>query len=123
MPSIVVIGASADRAKFGNICVRAYARFGYHVYPINPKETEIEGWPAFKSILDITADSFDRASLYLPAALGVKVLDEVAKKTVGQVWLNPGADDPEVRARARELGLNAIAGCSIVDLGISPSEV
>lgn len=123
MPSVVVVGASADRTKFGNISVRAHARFGYHVYPVNPREPAIEGWPAFKSILEIPVDSFDRVSLYLPAALGLKALDEIAKKKVGQVWLNPGADAPEVRARAKELGLNAIAGCSIVDLGISPADV
>ncbi len=123
MPSIVVIGASSDRAKYGNKCVRAYALKGYHVYPVNPKGSTIEGWPAFKSILDVPAAAVDRVSIYLPPSVGVKVLEEVAQKKVAETWLNPGADGPEVMAKARALGLNAIRRCSIVAIGISPSDL
>jgi predicted CoA-binding protein len=123
MPTIAVIGASSDRRKFGNKCVRAYLQRGYRVFPINPNESEIEGLAAFKSIREVPVDSVDRVSVYLPPAIGVKVLDEIAQKKTGQVWLNPGADAPAVVSRARELGLNVIAGCSIVDVGVSPHEL
>ena len=43
--TIAIIGASADRAKFGNKAVRAFLQQGYTVYPVNPKETRIEGLP------------------------------------------------------------------------------
>src|SRR5512146_989627 len=111
MPTIAVIGASSDRGKFGNKCVRAYTQRGYQVFPVNPSETTIEGLPAFHSILDVPAEKIDRVSIYLPPKIGVKILDEVAKKQVSEVWLNPGADAPDVVARARELGLNVIAAC------------
>lgn len=123
MPSIAIIGASADRSKFGNKCVRAYSLMGYDVYPVNPRETVIEGRPAFKSILDVPADPIDRVSIYLPASLGAQVLDEVARKKALEVWLNPGADGPEVLQKARKLGLNVVRGCSIVAIGMSPSEL
>ena len=123
MPSIAVIGASSNRRKFGNKCVRAYQSRGYQVYPVNPNETTIEGLPAYKSILDVPAETIDRVSVYLPPAVGAKVMDDVARKKVGEVWLNPGADGPQVVARARALGLNVITDCSIVDIGISPSEL
>jgi predicted CoA-binding protein len=123
MPTIAILGASSDRAKFGNKCVRAYALRGYHVYPINPKDATIEGWSAFKSILDLPVDAVDRVSIYLPPEVSVKVLDEVAKKQATEVWLNPGSDAPEVLEKARQLGLNAIQGCSIVAIGVSPEEL
>ena len=41
--AIAVIGASSDRQKFGNKCVRAYLAAGWEVYPINLHEHEIEG--------------------------------------------------------------------------------
>jgi predicted CoA-binding protein len=123
MPTIAVIGASSDRKKFGNKCVRAYARRGWTIYPVNPNETSVEGLTAYKTIGDVPAEALDRVSVYLPPAIGVKVMDEVAKKKVGELWLNPGADGPEVVKRARDLGLNAVAACSIVDIGISPSEL
>ncbi len=123
MPSIAVIGASSDRRKFGNKCVRAYLSRGYQVYPVNPNESTIEGLSAYKSICDIPAESIDRVSVYLPPAVGAKVMDDIAQKKVGEVWLNPGADGPQVVARGRELGLNIISDCSIVDIGISPSQL
>ena len=33
-----VVGASSDRAKFGNKVLRAYQSKGWKVYPINPRE-------------------------------------------------------------------------------------
>ena len=121
-PTIAVIGASADRAKFGNKCVRAYARHGYQVYPVNPNQTNIEGWPVFCTITDLPVAHLDRVSIYLSPVLALGVLPEIAGKSVKEVWLNPGADDPEVLAKARELGLNVIAACSIVAIGESPAD-
>ena len=50
MQSVAVIGASADRTKYGNKAVRAYQQQGYQVFPVSPKATELEGLPAFPSI-------------------------------------------------------------------------
>jgi len=118
MPTIAVVGASSDRAKFGNRCVRAYLQQGWTVYPINPREATIEELPAFKTIADVPAGHIDRVSVYLPAVLGLKVLPEIAGRgDIGEVMLNPGADDDIVVTRAHELGLNVVTGCALVALG------
>jgi predicted CoA-binding protein len=118
--TIAIIGASNDRRKFGNRAVRAYLRQGWKVYPVNPHEEEIEGLPAFRSIRDIPLASLDRVSLYVPPVIGLQVLSEIAGKQPVELWLNPGADTPEVIARAEALGLPVITGCSIVAIGESP---
>ncbi|MEM8866573.1 MAG: CoA-binding protein [Planctomycetota bacterium] len=122
MPTVAILGASADRSKFGNKSVRAHIAQGYEVYPINPKGGEIEGRPVFASLADTPVEHFDRISVYLPPAIGVAAMDEVAAKGCDELWLNPGADGPDVVARAKELGLDPIVACSIVDLGSRPSE-
>ncbi len=61
-------------------------------------------------------------TVYLPPAIGLKLLPEIAAVAPSEVWFNPGADTPEVLAEARRLGLHVIAGCSILDLGRTPSE-
>jgi predicted CoA-binding protein len=122
-PTIAIVGASANRRKYGNRAVRAYARQGYEVYPIHPRAETIEGYRVYRSVRDVPATELDRVSVYLPPELGLKVLEEIAAKPAREVWLNPGADSPEVVARARALGLNVVVGCSIVASGVSPYEL
>ena len=90
--TVAVIGASNDRRKFGNKAVRAFAQQGYTVIPVNPHEREVEGYRAFASVLDVP-DAIDMATVYVPPDQGVKVVEELARKGVGEVWLNPGADE------------------------------
>jgi uncharacterized protein len=120
MPKVVaIVGASSDRAKFGNKAVRAFAQQGHTVIPIHPRETEIEGLKVYKSVLDVPGP-IDVVSLYVAPALGEKVIEEVAQKGIPEVWLNPGAESPELVAKARALGLTPIVACSIVGAGVNP---
>ena len=114
-----MIGASANRQKFGNRALRAYQAQGYTVIPINPHEATVEGLNAFKSVLDVPGP-IDMATFYVPPAVGLRVIDEVARKGIGEVWLNPGADGDEVVARARSLGIKPVIACSIVGIGENP---
>jgi predicted CoA-binding protein len=118
--TVAIIGASNNRAKFGNKALRAFERNGYRVIPINPREVEVEGHKTYASVLDVPG-AIDMATVYVPAYAGVKVMEELAQKGVAEVWLNPGADDEAVVARARALGLKAIEACSIIAIGDSPA--
>jgi predicted CoA-binding protein len=119
-PTVAVVGANSDRRKFGNKAVRAYVQAGYEVFPVHPTEESVEGLPAYRSVKDIPRERLDRVTVYVPPAVGLKVLDDVAAKPVGTVFLNPGADAPEVIEKAKQLGLNAVAGCSIIAVGVRP---
>jgi len=121
MKTVAVIGASNDRSKYGNKSVRAHVKQGYRVFPVNPKENQIEGIPAFKSVSEIPVRP-DRVSVYLPPALVKRILPDIAAKGCDELWLNPGTESDEVLAEANRLGLNVIQACSIVDLGVSPSQ-
>jgi hypothetical protein len=122
-PTVAIIGASPHRHKFGNKSVRAHLQAGYTVFPIHPTATEIEGLPALPSVLDVPAAQLDRISVYVPPAVGLHLLEEIARKPAREVWFNPGAESAEIVARARELGLKLILGCSIVALGQDPEEL
>lgn len=119
MKTIAIIGASTDRAKFGNKAVRAFLQQGYTVYPVNPKESQIEGLRAFKSISEVP-ERPNLISVYLPSAVLVKVLPEIAAKGCDELWLNPGTESKEVLALAEQLNLNVVQACSIVGVGLSP---
>jgi predicted CoA-binding protein len=116
---VAVIGASSDPRKFGNRAVRAFRRQGYTVIPINPNETRIEGLQAYASVLDV-AGAIDIATFYVPPDIGVKVIQDVAKKQIPEVWLNPGSESQELVRLARSLDVEPIIACSILGIGENP---
>jgi uncharacterized protein len=116
---VAVIGASNNRRKFGNRALRAFREQGYTVVPINPHEPEVEGLQAYASVLEVPG-TIDMASFYVPPEIGVRVIEDVAKKGVAEVWLNPGAESEAIVARARELKITPIVACSIMAIGQNP---
>ena len=117
--TVAVIGASSNRQKFGNRAVRAFRRQGYTVIPINPHEAEVEGLKAYRSVLDVPGP-IDMATLYVPPSVGEQVIDEIARKKIAEVWLNPGAESRALIARARALDIQPIVACSIIGIGEDP---
>jgi predicted CoA-binding protein len=116
---VAVIGASSNRRKFGNRAVRAFLRQGYTVIPINPHEREVEGLTTYASVLDVPG-AIDLATLYVPPEIGERVIEEIARKKIPEVWLNPGAESDALIARARALAIQPIVACSIVGIGENP---
>ncbi len=122
MKTVAVIGASADRGKFGNKAVRAYRQQGYRVFPVHPNASELEGLPVFASISAVPVRP-NLISVYVPPAVVLKLLPEIAEKGCDELWLNPGTESSEVLAEAERLGLNVVQACSILGVGLSPSHL
>ena len=122
MKTIAIIGASTDRNKFGNKAVRAFVRQGFTVFPVNPKEAQIENLPVFKSVGEVPVRP-NLVSVYLPPPVLLKMLPDIAARGCDELWLNPGTESDEVLAAAERLGLNVIQACSIVGIGLSPGEI
>jgi predicted CoA-binding protein len=101
--------------------VRAYHDSGYRVYPINPNEAEVEGLRSYPTI-DAVPGEVDYVSLYVPPAVGLKLLPAIAAKSPKELWLNPGSESDELIEAAADLHLRTVLACSIVAVGRSPSE-
>ena len=121
MKTVAVIGASNDRHKFGNKAVRAFQDAGYTVIPINTHEREIEGIPAYASVLDVPG-SIEMVTVYVQPDVALRLLDEFERKQIAEIWINPGAESDELLIEARRRQLNVIAACSIIGIGRSPSQ-
>lgn len=122
-PTVAIIGASADRQKYGNKAVRAYLKQGYEVFPVHPRESTIEDLTAYPNLAEVPVEHLDRISVYVPPKIGISLLETIRDRQANEVWFNPGSESPELLARASELGVNVIQACSIIDIGESPSEM
>ena len=119
-PTVAVLGASQDRRKYGNKAVRAYLDYGMTVLPVNPREATVEGLAAYAN-LEAIDGPLDYVSVYLPPAVGIKLLPAIAAKQPREVWLNPGSESDDLLDAAADLHLRTVVGCSIVALGLDPA--
>lgn len=119
--TIAIIGASPDRSKFGNKAVRAFREKGWDVFPVHPTAATIEGLKAYRSVADLP-ERPRLVSLYVPSAVGLRVLKEIAGKGCDELWVNPGAESEALVEEAERLGLNVIQACSLVGHGLVVEE-
>lgn len=104
--SVAVIGASSDPAKIGNAVLRNLIRSGFTgpIYPIHPSAAEVEGRPAFPSILDVEGD-VDLAVIAVPGETVLDLVEPCAAKGVrGLVVISGGFGE---RTDDRAAGLAA----------------
>ena len=119
--TVAVVGASTDRCKFGNKGTRAFIEAGWRVFPVNLNEREVETLPTFVTVADVPGP-LDVVSLYVPPAVGLKLLPGIATKAPAEIWLNPGTASRELLTAAADLGLKTVQTCSIIALGFIPSD-
>lgn len=110
-----VVGASNDRAKYGNRIYRDLRAAGYRVYPVNPNESEIEGDQAFARLQDLP-ESVPVADIVVPSRVGMTIVDDAIDAGAEYFWLQPGAESPELIEHARAAGLTVIHDrCAMVE--------
>lgn len=117
-PAFGVVGASANRHKFGNKVLRCYLQHGRTVVPVNPGEPEIEGVPCVASIGELPAE-VKSISMVTPPAVTAQLVPLAIAWGIQNIWMQPGAEHPDAVSLCREAGVNVIAdgSCLLVVLG------
>ncbi|MBS6545616.1 MAG: CoA-binding protein, partial [Veillonella sp.] len=110
-----VIGATHKTDKFGYKIYKCLKEHGYEVYPVNPNVTSIDGDTCYPSLssLPVVPSVVD---FVVPEAAGLAAIDECKQLGIKMIWLQPGADKPAVLAKAKEVGLDYIQDCVLVQL-------
>lgn len=88
--AVAVIGASNEAGKIGNSVMKNLINGGYQgkIYPIHPKEAEIMGIQAFKSVKDVPGE-IDAAVFAIPGKLVAAALKECGEKKIAGAVLIP----------------------------------
>ncbi len=113
-----VVGASANRDKYGNMVLRCYLQNGYRVIPVNPKELEIEGIPCVATVAELPGE-VQSISVVTPPAVTEQVVEQAIQKGIRHIWMQPGSESAAAVARCEQSGVNVIAdgSCLLVVLG------
>lgn len=113
-----VVGASANREKYGNKVLRCFLQNGYRAIPVNPKEKEIEGVPCVASVLDLP-DDVKSISLITPPHVTEEVVELAVDKGIENIWIQSGAESRKAIETCLRNNINVIAegNCILVVLG------
>jgi predicted CoA-binding protein len=116
--TFAVVGASADRSKYGNKVLRCYLMNGRVAIPVNPKEKVIEGFAAVPSVEELP-DAVKSISVITPPHITDKVVAAAVAKGIKNIWMQPGAESASAVQTCIENGINVIAdgSCILVVLG------
>ncbi|MBX3388614.1 MAG: CoA-binding protein [Phycisphaeraceae bacterium] len=113
-----VVGASADRAKYGNKVLRCYLQNGRVAIPVNPSAAEIEGLRTFANLRSIP-ERVHAVSIITPPPVTERIVEEAGELGIKHIWMQPGAESAKAIGQAQESGMNVIASgaCVLVVLG------
>ena len=112
-----VVGASHDRAKYGNKVFRAYLQNDRDVYPVNPNTEKVESFETFPNLAALP-QAVHGISVITKPDVTESVVEDAAELGIQHIWMQPGAESGKAVERAEELGMNVIAGgpCVLVTL-------
>ena len=110
---IALAGASRSGKKFGNIACKELKDRGYEVFLIHPEAKEIDGVPCYLNLANVR-EKVDGVLVSLPPRQAGEMLREAASLELRNVWLQQGAETPELIALGRDLGLNLVSGKCIL---------
>ena len=118
-----VVGASKDRAKYGNKVLRCYLRHGLKAYPVNPGSAEIEGRKAYPDLAALP-EPVERVSVITPPEVTERIVTEAEDAGVRFIWMQPGTESRKAVEDAQDAGIAVVSGgpCLLVVLGYTERE-
>ena len=105
--TIAIVGASSNTERTSHTIMAQLLRAGYHVIPVNPKETEILGQKAYASLADIP-EKVDIVDVFRKSEDTPPVADEAVAIGAKVLWLQLGVTSDDAAARATQGGLTVI---------------
>ncbi len=111
--SIAVVGATDNSSKYGHVIYRDLKRKGFTVYPVNPQRASVDGDPAFPNVGDIPGKP-TIVNFAVPPSTTLNVLQHCLDLDLMNVWVQPGAESPEVIAFLQQNSFNYIANACIM---------
>ena len=123
-----VAGVSRDPSKYGHKVFQALVESGRNssggrVYPINPQAGEIGEQRAYAGLSELPQVP-ESLSIVTPPAVTAELISQAIRLGVKNIWMQPGAENPEASQEARQAGVNVIddGSCLLVALALEKKD-
>jgi len=105
--TIAIVGASSNPDKESYGIMQKLLSVGYHVIPVNPKETEILGQRSYPSLIDVP-EPIDIVDVFRRAEDTPAIADDAVTIGAKGLWLQTGIVSEDAAARAKAGGLMVV---------------
>lgn len=111
--TVAVVGATDDPGKYGGVIYRDLKQKGFEVYPVNPNRDTVDGDVAFQSLDSLPVDP-TIVNIVVPPQATLGVLKKARELGYRNVWVQPGAESPEVMTYLTSNDFNYLANSCIM---------
>ena len=110
---VVVVGASPKPERYSNRAVRMLLQYSHEVLPVNPGVSSIEGLPVVRDLAEVSGP-VDTVTLYVSAERSSALEESLLSLNPVRVIFNPGAENPDLRAKLDAHGIRTQESCTLV---------
>lgn len=107
----VVIGDVTNTSKYAYKILEKFKRKNYVVAGVHPKGGE----NVFKTLTEVPY-KIDAIDLCVNSKLGLEMLKEANLLGIKNILIQPGAESKEIMDYCREVSMNAIEDCALIQL-------
>jgi len=108
----VVVGDVLNRLKYAYKILSSLKEADFNVVGLNPSINSDEVYDSLKNI----PYKIEVLNLCINPSKGIKILQEAHELKIDKVLMQPGAESPEIINYCKENGIQAIEGCTLVEL-------
>ena len=105
--TVAVVGLSSNVLRASNFVGYYLKLHGLRVIPVNPREREVYGQPAYPSLLEVP-DRIDAVDVFRQPDAVPAIAQEAVKVGAKALWLQFGVISPEGAAIAAASGLDVV---------------
>jgi len=108
-----VLGATPKPDRYAYRAMQMLRQHGHRAIPVNPAFDEILGEKCYRSIAAIP-DTIDTVTMYLGKQRSDPLIGEIVGAKPRRIIMNPGAENPDLAARAEAAGIEVDYACTLV---------
>lgn len=118
---VAVLGASDDPERYSYKALKRLKEAGHDVFPVHPRLKTIEGIPVLGSVSEVPKP-IDTLTLYVSPEISQKLAGDILSAGPGRLIFNPGAENPDLEAKARARGIRTLDACTLTLLATGQFE-
>lgn len=112
--TIAVVGLSSKPERYSHEVASFLQDRGYRIVPVNPREMEVLGEPAYASLLEVPEEvRIDVVNVFRRSEETPAIAEQAVARGATVLWLQDGIVNEEARRIAEGAGLTVIMGVCI----------